>query len=60
MSCQVDFLYADKHQRLYKLLLQKKVKDKNDFLHGDKYQRFLQTDAAIFVVCDQACPKYPK
>ena len=52
MSCQVDVLYADKHQRLYKLVLQKEVKDKIDFLHEDKYQSFLQIDAAIFVVCN--------
>ena len=60
MSCQVDVLYADKHQRLYKLVLQKEVKDKVDFLREDKYQSFLQIDAAIFVVCNQACTKYPK
>ena len=44
----------------YKLILQKEVKDKADFLHENKRQSCLQIDTVIFVVGDQACPKYPR
>ena len=44
----------------YKLILQKELKDEADFLHENKHQSCLQTDTFIFVVCDQACPKYPQ
>ena len=40
--------------------LKENVKDEVDFLPADKRQRFLQVNAIILGMCDQACPKYPK
>ena len=40
--------------------LKENVKDEVDFLPADKRQRFLQLNAIILGMCDQACPEYPK
>ena len=36
------------------------VEDEVDFLPADEFHRFLQIDAIILGVCDQACSSYPK
>ena len=40
--------------------LKENMKNDVDFLPVDKHQWFLQIGTIILVVCDQACPNYPK